>query len=109
MKALLPHAAKCISSVFGAVFDFWFLYEISRESLNGFVPNSHRCVWSLVWTSLNVKVKGQGHQGQTTFYSWIFSQVGEDLTFLKDDMQRFFTKLMQKSFLAAYCNINPSV
>jgi len=29
--------------------------------------------------------------------------------FLKDDMQRFFTKLMQKSFLAAYCNINPSV
>ena len=27
----------------------------------------------------------------------------------KDDMQRFFTKLMQKSFLAAYCNINPSV
>jgi len=28
---------------------------------------------------------------------------------LKDDMQRFFTKLMQKSFLAAYCNINRSV
>jgi len=28
---------------------------------------------------------------------------------LKDDMQRFFTKLIQKSFLAAYCNINPSV
>jgi len=28
---------------------------------------------------------------------------------VKDDMQRFFTKLMQKSFLAAYCNINPSV
>jgi len=28
---------------------------------------------------------------------------------LKDDMQRFFTKLMQTSFLAAYCNINPSV
>ena len=27
----------------------------------------------------------------------------------KDDMQRFFTKLMQKSFLAAYCNINLSV
>jgi len=27
----------------------------------------------------------------------------------KDDMQRFFTKLMQKSFRAAYCNINPSV
>ena len=28
---------------------------------------------------------------------------------IKDDMQRFFTKLMQKSFLADYCNINPSV
>jgi len=28
---------------------------------------------------------------------------------LKDDMQWFFTKLMQKSFLAAYCNINPSL
>jgi len=28
---------------------------------------------------------------------------------VKDDMQRFFTKLMQKSFLAAYCNINPFV
>jgi len=27
----------------------------------------------------------------------------------KDDMRRFITKLMQKSFLAAYCNINPSV
>jgi len=28
---------------------------------------------------------------------------------VKDDMQRFFTKLMQKSFLAAYCSINPYV
>jgi len=32
-----------------------------------------------------------------------------DDDFFKDDMQPFFTKLMQKSFLAAYCNINPSV
>jgi len=32
-----------------------------------------------------------------------------ELAELKDDMQRFFTKLMQKSFLAAYCNTNPSV
>ena len=31
------------------------------------------------------------------------------LACLKHDMQRFFTKLMQKSFLGAYCNINPSV
>jgi len=30
-------------------------------------------------------------------------------TRLKGDMQRFFTKLMTKQFLAAYCNINPSV
>jgi len=29
--------------------------------------------------------------------------------FVKDDMRWFFTKLMQKSFLAAYCNLNPSV
>ena len=31
------------------------------------------------------------------------------LSILKDDMQRFFTILIQKSFLAAYCNINLSV
>jgi len=35
------------------------------EPLNGFAPNSQRRrVWSLAWTSLKVKVKGQGHQGQ---------------------------------------------
>jgi len=28
---------------------------------------------------------------------------------LKGDMQRFFTELTKKWFLAAYCNINPSV
>jgi len=43
-------------------------YEMSQEllnGLNGIVPNSHgRHVWSLARTSLNVKVKGQGHQGQ---------------------------------------------
>jgi len=38
----------------------FFMYEISRGSLNGFAPNSHgRLIWSLVRTSLNVKVKGQ--------------------------------------------------
>ena len=42
---------------------FLYVYEISREPLNGFRPNSHgRRVWSLARTSL--KVKGQGHQGQ---------------------------------------------
>jgi len=35
------------------------------EPLNGFVPNSQGGhVWSLARTSLNVRVKGQGHQGQ---------------------------------------------
>jgi len=52
-------------SVFGAVSLWIFVYEISREPLNGFVPNSHgRRVWSLAQTSLKVKVKGQGHQEQ---------------------------------------------
>jgi len=38
---------------------FLFVYEIFRERLNGFAPNSHgRRVWSLAWTSLKVKVKG---------------------------------------------------
>ena len=39
---------------------FLFVYEISRELLNGFVPNSHRRrVWSLARTSLMVNVKGK--------------------------------------------------
>jgi len=49
---------------------FLFVYEISLEPLNGFAPNSHgRRVWSVARTSLKVKVKGQGHQGQ----KWHFS------------------------------------
>jgi len=39
----------------------------------------------------------------------IFERCKELFLHFKDDMQRFFTKLMQKSFLSAYCNINPSV
>jgi len=55
--------------VFSAVCDFFvcflFVSEISWQLLNRFGPNSHgRHVWSLGWTTLNVKVKGQGHQGQ---------------------------------------------
>jgi len=49
----------------------WFLFvcEISREPLNGFAPNSHgRHVSSLVWMSLKVKVKGQGHLRQKTAF-----------------------------------------
>jgi len=45
-------------------------YEISREPLNGFAPNSHgRRVWSLARTSLKVKVKGQGHHKQRRHFS----------------------------------------
>jgi len=44
---------------------FLFVYEISWELLNGFAPNSRgRHVSYLARMSLNVKVKGQGHQGQ---------------------------------------------
>ena len=44
---------------------FLFVYEISLELLNGFAPNSHEkrvWLWSLARTSLNVNIKGQGHQ-----------------------------------------------
>ena len=48
-----------------SVCGFLFVYEISRKPLNGSAQNSHgRRVWSLARTSLKVKVKGQGHQGQ---------------------------------------------
>ena len=68
---LLPHAVNC------GRFCFWrcqslallFMYEISREPVNGFAPNSHGGrVWFLARTSLKIKVKGQGHQGQTTAF-----------------------------------------
>ena len=37
-----------------------FVYEISRQLLNGFASKSQgRRVWSLAWTSLKIKVKGQ--------------------------------------------------
>ena len=45
------------------------VYEIPREPLNGFAPNSQgRRVWSLARTRLNVKVKDQGHQGQNDIF-----------------------------------------
>jgi len=57
----LPHAVNCVLVLFWALsVAFLFVYEISREPLNGFVPNSQgRRVWSLARTTLNVKVKGQ--------------------------------------------------
>jgi len=49
---------------------FLFVYEISREPLIGFALNSHeRRVWCHARVSLNVKVKGQGHQGQKRHFS----------------------------------------
>ena len=46
-----------------------FVYEISREPLNRFAPNSYRRrVSSLAGTSLKVKVKGQGHQGNNSIF-----------------------------------------
>jgi len=48
---------------------FLFVYEISPEPLNGFVPNSQgRRVWSLAQTSLKISVKGQGHHAQKTLF-----------------------------------------
>ena len=48
-------------ALFGAACDFLFVYEISREPLNGFAPNSKgRCVWSVARTSLKVKVNFGG-------------------------------------------------
>jgi len=53
-----------------SVCGFLFVYKISLEPLNGFASHSHgRHIWSLTWTSLKVKVKGQGHQGQKRQFS----------------------------------------
>ena len=49
---------------------FLFVYEISREPLNEFAPNScGRRAWSLARTSLKAKVKGEGHQGHNRYFS----------------------------------------
>jgi len=54
--------------VVNAVCDFLFVYEISPEPLNGFAPNSQgRRAWSLVRTSLKVKVN---FGGLRTVYVW---------------------------------------
>jgi len=47
-------------SVSGAISLWFFVYEISREPLNGFAPNSHgRSV-----VPRSDEFEGQGHQGQ---------------------------------------------
>jgi len=59
--------------VLGTVCDFFvflFVYEISLEPLNRFVPDSQgRRVWFLAQTNLNARVKGQGHQGKKRPFS----------------------------------------
>jgi len=58
-------------AVFSAqsVCGFLFVYEISQVPLNGFAPNAHgKCVWYFARSSLKIKVKGQGHQGQKTAF-----------------------------------------
>jgi len=61
---LLPHASEILFIALSV--DFLFVTQIFWELLNVFAPNSQgRRVWSLARTSLNVKVKGQGHRGQT--------------------------------------------
>jgi len=67
--------AACMQFIFGKTslvsccFLFAIVYKISREPLNGYVPNSQgKRVWFLAQTSLKVKVKGQGHQGEKTHF-----------------------------------------
>jgi len=57
----------CFSATTCLFFSF-FVNQISREPLNAFVPSWQGSrVWSLAWTSLNVK--GQGHQRQKMCYA----------------------------------------
>ena len=66
--------------------------QISHESLNGFAPNSHgRRVWSLTRTSLNVKVKGQGHQRQK-LVSWSLTSLFSTNTAISETNQRQKTR-----------------
>ena len=73
----LPHAVNCVK------FCFWrwlFVYETSREPLNGFAPNAQeRRVCSLARKSFNVKVKGQRlrSQGAKTGFQRICRETAE--------------------------------
>ena len=69
ITARMQRTTEC-SVLCACLWLFLFVYEISREPLNGFAPNSQeRRVWSLALTSLKVKVKGQGHHGQKRHFS----------------------------------------
>jgi len=59
-RTYLPHAVNCVRFCFWRSETFLFVHDVSREPLNGFVPNSlGRRIWSLARTNLNVKIKGQ--------------------------------------------------
>ena len=100
----LLHAVNCGSSCFWRRPSVVFLssYEISPESLNGFAPNSHwRRVRSLARTSLNVKVKGQGHQGQNTAF---FGPSAACVHFMfgKTSLASSYFNLLQKLLLFSF-------
>jgi len=58
------------------------------------------------WRNVFSSRRQVGRWWVTVQLGWLMANCS---TPVKDDMQRFFIKLMQKSFLAAYCNINPSM
>jgi len=70
-----------------------FVYEISRETLNGFAPNSlGRRVWFLARTSLNVKIKGQRSRSPGT-NNGIFGAFG--------GLRAAYVKMFSKTSLAS--------
>jgi len=75
-KHVLSHARSELRKVLflaPSVCGFLFVYEISWQPLNGFVPNSQgRRVRSLARTSLKVKVKGQRSRSPLTKKPGIF-------------------------------------
>jgi len=72
MEFGLPHAVngsevRKVLCLAPSICVFLFVYEISREPLNGFAPNSHgKRVGSLARTSLKFKVKGQRFRSRGT-------------------------------------------
>jgi len=60
-----------------------FVYEISRELLNGFTPHGKR-VWFLARTTLEAKVKGQRSRPPgTKRHFWSFRQAARGLRLVK--------------------------
>jgi len=67
LSVITAHSKLCKLLFLALSVTFLFVNQISWELLNGFALNYQgRRVWSLARISLNVKVKGQGHQRQKT-------------------------------------------